>query len=117
MLLEEKHFGIRCVLCIHTTTKAHGSSLRSLRGRKSSAVFEPLMRILYCSCRTMLLSAPYTNRPFIKLKPQSVLIGLRTPDNERELIISAARIAGIQEIYQVVINDDNLLGKQKISEA
>ena len=46
MLLEVKHVGIRCVLCIHTTTKAHGSSLRSLRGRKSSAVFEPLMRIL-----------------------------------------------------------------------
>mgnify|MGYP002569849067 CR=1 FL=1 len=65
----------------------------------------------------MLLSTPYTNRPFIKLKPQSVLIGLRTPDYEKQLILSAARIAGIQEIYQVVINDDNLLGKQKISEA
>lgn len=34
-----------------------------------------------------------------------------------DFILSAARIAGIQEIYQVVINDDNLLGKQKISEA
>ena len=65
----------------------------------------------------MLLPTPYTNRPFIKLKPQSVLIGLRTPDYEKQLILSAARIAGIQEIYQVVINDDNLLGKQKISEA
>lgn len=63
----------------------------------------------------MLLPTPYTNRPRIKLKPKSVLIGLRTPDYEKQLILSAARIAGIQEIYQVVINDDNLLGKQRIS--
>ena len=65
----------------------------------------------------MLLPTPYTNRPRIRMKPKSVLIGLRTPDYEKQLILSAARIAGIQEIYQVVINDDNLLGKQKISEA
>lgn len=64
----------------------------------------------------MLLPTPYTNRPRIKLRPKSVLIGLRTPDYEKQLILSAARIAGIQEIYQVVINDDNLLGKQRISE-
>ena len=64
----------------------------------------------------MLLPTPYTNRPHIKFRPKSVLIGLRTPEYQRRLIISAARIAGIKEIYQVVINDDNLLGKQKISE-
>ena len=64
----------------------------------------------------MLLPTQYTNRPRIKLKPQSVLIGLRTPEYEKQLILSAARIAGIREIYQVVINDDNLLGKQRISE-
>lgn len=64
----------------------------------------------------MLLSTPYTSRPRIKLKPKSVLIGLRTPEYQKLLIISAARIAGIREIYQVVINDDNLLGKQRISE-
>ena len=33
----------------------------------------------------------------------------------KQLIISAAHIAGIQEIYQVVINDNNLLGKEKIT--
>ena len=65
----------------------------------------------------MLLPTPYTNRPRIKFRPKRVLIGLRTPEYQRRLIIFAARIAGIQEIYQVVINDDNLLGKQKISEA
>lgn len=64
----------------------------------------------------MLLPTPYTSRPRIKLKPKSVLIGLRTPEYQKRLIISAARIAEIQEIYQVVINDDNLLGKQRISE-
>ena len=64
----------------------------------------------------MLLPTPYTNRPCIKLKPRSVLIGLYTPEYKKRLIISAARTAGIQEIYQVVINDDNLLGKQRISE-
>ena len=64
----------------------------------------------------MLLPTPYTSRPRIKLKPKSVLIGLRTPEYQKRLIISAARSAEIQEIYQVVINDDNLLGKQRISE-
>ena len=64
----------------------------------------------------MLLPTLYTSRPRIKLKPKSVLIGLRTPEYQKRLIISAARIAEIQEIYQVVINDDNLLGKQRISE-
>lgn len=61
----------------------------------------------------MLLPTPYTSRPCIKLKPKSVLIGLRTPEYQRQLIISAARIAEIQEIYQVVINDDNLLSKER----
>ena len=64
----------------------------------------------------MLLPTPYTSRPRIKLKPKSVLIGLRTPEYQKRLIISAASIAEIQEIYQVVIHDDNLIGKQRISE-
>ena len=63
----------------------------------------------------MLLPTPYTDRPRIKLKPKSVLIGLRTSEHHKQLIISAAHIAGIQEIYQVVINDNNLLGKEKIT--
>ena len=63
----------------------------------------------------MLLPTPYTDRPRIKLKPKSVLIGLRTSEHHKQLIISAVHIAGIQEIYQVVINDNNLLGKEKIT--
>ena len=64
----------------------------------------------------MLLPTPYTNRPCIKLKPKSVIIGLRTPEYHRRLIISAAKIAGIQEIYQAVINEKNLLDKERIAE-
>lgn len=62
----------------------------------------------------MLLPTPYTNRPRIKLKPKSVLIGLRTPEYQKQLIISAAHIAGIQEIYQVFISEKNLLEKMRI---
>lgn len=32
------------------------------------------------------------------------------------MIISAAKIAGIQEIYQAVINEKNLLDKERIAE-
>lgn len=64
----------------------------------------------------MLLPTQYTDRPSIMLKPKSVLIGLRTPEYHKRLIISAARIAGIQEIYQVFINEKNLLDKKQLIE-
>ena len=64
----------------------------------------------------MLLPTPYTNRPRIKLKPKSVIIGLRTPEYHRRLIISAAKIAGIREIYQAYINEKNQLDKVLIAE-
>lgn len=64
----------------------------------------------------MLLSNAPDIRPRIRLKPKSVLIGLRTPEYQKCLIISAARCAGIEEIYQVYINDNNLLDKKRIME-
>lgn len=64
----------------------------------------------------MLLPTPYANRPRIKLKPKSVIIGLRTPEYHKRLIISAAKIAGIPEIYQAYINEKNLLDKERIAE-
>lgn len=64
----------------------------------------------------MILPTPYTNRPRIRMKPKSVLIGLRTPEYQKRLIISAAHIAGIREIYQVFINDRNVLDKKCIAE-
>lgn len=64
----------------------------------------------------MLLPTPYTNRPRIRLKPKCVLIGMRTPEYQKRLIISAAHVAGIREIYQVFINDRNVLDKERIVE-
>jgi len=63
----------------------------------------------------MLLSTPYSNRPYIRLKPKNILIGLRTPEYQRQQILSAARIAGIEEIHQVVINDNNQLEKRQLA--
>lgn len=64
----------------------------------------------------MLLPTPYTNRQRIRLKPKCVLIGMRTPEYQKRLIISAAHVAGIREIYQVFINDRNVLDKERIVE-
>jgi len=58
----------------------------------------------------------YRNRPQIKLKPNSVIIGLRTPAYEQELIISAAKIAGIKLGYRIFINDANELDKMLLWE-
>ena len=44
-------------------------------------------------------------RSFVKMKPCKIIIGLRTTKYERKLIISAAKIAGIQEIHELYIND------------
>jgi len=64
----------------------------------------------------LLSPVDYRNRPQIKLKPDSVIIGLRTPAYEKELIISAAKIAGIKSGYQVFINDANELDKMLLWE-
>lgn len=48
-------------------------------------------------------------RPCIKLKPKSVIIGLRTPTYKERLIVSAATIAGITDIRKVQINRNDEL--------
>ena len=45
------------------------------------------------------------NRPCIKMKPSSIALGLRMPEYERRLVISAAKVAGIASINEMVIND------------
>ncbi|MCM1233457.1 MAG: DUF2971 domain-containing protein [Ruminococcus flavefaciens] len=50
---------------------------------------------------------PYYGKLQIKLKPESVIIGLKTPQHEQDLIISAAKKAGIANINKIDINDDN----------
>lgn len=62
----------------------------------------------------MILPTQFTSRPMIKWRPKSIMIGLNTPEYQRRLIISAAHIAGINEIYQVIINDYDRLDKEKI---
>lgn len=55
----------------------------------------------------MLSLVPLSKGSQIKLKPKSVIIGLKTLQHEKELIISSAKIAGINNIYQISINADN----------
>lgn len=55
----------------------------------------------------MLSLVPLSKGTQIKLKPKSVIIGLKTPQHEKELITSSAKIAGINSIYQISINTDN----------
>lgn len=55
-------------------------------------------------------------RSFVKMKPCKIIIGLRTPKYERRLIVSAAKIAGIKEIHELYINDENELDSRPITE-
>lgn len=57
----------------------------------------------------MIRPAIFDQRSCIKMKSSKIIIGLRTPQYERKLIVSAATIAGIKEIHELYINDsDNL---------
>ena len=64
----------------------------------------------------MIRPAMYEQRSCIKMKPCKVIIGLRTPEYESRFIVSAAKIAGIQEIHKLYINDSNELDSKPISE-
>lgn len=57
----------------------------------------------------MILPTPYSSRPSIKLKPKKIIIGLRTPEYERLLIVAAAKVAGISQIYTMRINKKDRL--------
>lgn len=54
-------------------------------------------------------------RSYIKMKPCKVIIGLRTPDYESRLIVSAALNAGVKEIHRLFINDDDRLDSKSVS--
>lgn len=57
----------------------------------------------------MILPTPYSSRPSIKLKPKKIIIGLRTPEYKKLLIVAAAKVAGISEIYTMCINEKDKL--------
>lgn len=44
-------------------------------------------------------------RPVIDMKPTSIALGLRMPEYERRLVISAAKVAGIDSINEMYIDD------------
>ncbi|MBD5160897.1 MAG: DUF2971 domain-containing protein [Oscillibacter sp.] len=63
----------------------------------------------------MICPAMHEQRICIKMKPSKIIVGLRTPQYERRLIVSAAEIAGIQEIHELYINDSDRLDSRPIS--
>lgn len=49
------------------------------------------------------------NRPCIKMRPSSIALGLRMTEYERRLVISAAKVAGIASINEIIIDDSDEL--------
>ena len=56
------------------------------------------------------------NRPCIKMKPSSIALGLRMPEYERRLVISAAKVAGIASINEIIIGDNDNLTMRPIAD-
>ncbi len=63
----------------------------------------------------MIRPAMFEQRSCVKMKPCKIIVGLRTPQYERRLIVSAATIAGIQEIHELYINDSDKLDSRPIN--
>ena len=55
------------------------------------------------------------DRTCIKMKPNKVILGLRMPEYEKRLVISAAKVAGINNIEELYINDSDLLDTKAIT--
>ena len=55
------------------------------------------------------------DRKCIKMKPQKVILGLRMPEYERLLVISAAKVAGIDLIEEQYIDESDCLSSKPIS--
>lgn len=52
----------------------------------------------------------------VKIKPKSVTLGLRMNSNAKKTILTLAKQAGIQEIYELYIDDDMNLNKKALKE-
>ena len=55
------------------------------------------------------------DRTCIKMKPNKVILGLRMPEYEKMLVISAAKVAGISHIEELYINDSDMLDTRAIT--
>ena len=64
----------------------------------------------------MIRPAINEQRSCIKMKPSMVIIGLRTPDYESRLIVSAAVNAGIKSIHKLYINDSDILDSKPVED-
>ena len=64
----------------------------------------------------MIRPAINEQRSCIKMKPSMVIIGLRTPDYESRLIVSAAVNAGIKNIHKLYINDSDILDSKPVED-
>ncbi|WP_407398188.1 hypothetical protein [Anaerovibrio sp.] len=58
-----------------------------------------------------------SKRTYIKMKPHKIILGLKMPDYERMLVISAARLAGISTIEELYINDLDQLASRVLVQA
>lgn len=54
-------------------------------------------------------------RTCIKMKPNKIILGLRMPEYERLMVISAAKVAGISNIEELYINDSDQLDTKVIA--
>ena len=57
----------------------------------------------------LLNSTSKASRPFIVWRPSYIILGLRIGNTEKNLVLSLAKEAGINKIYQCVINHHNKL--------
>ena len=54
------------------------------------------------------------DRTCIKMKPNKVILGLRMPENERMLVFSAAKVAGIKNIEELYIDESDQLSSKAL---
>jgi hypothetical protein len=55
-----------------------------------------------------------SDRTCIKMKPNKVILGLRMPEYERMLVISAAKVAGIKNIEELYIDEFDQLSSKAL---
>ncbi len=65
----------------------------------------------------MIRPAMMSERTYIKMKPHKIILGLRMPEYERMLAISAAKIAGISTVEELYINDLDQLASRVLAQA
>ena len=55
-------------------------------------------------------------RTYVKMRPCTVITGLRMPEYQRRLVRSAAKVAGISDIREMYIDDSDRLNSRPTKE-